>query len=151
MWCLALFGPGATTAHQGTYFTEPVLIALGILGFWSVSRRLAVSVAAVSAAFTLWVYIAFTPVKAIAADASSAHNTAQATSSASAYLVVGIAACLASLWWLGTDEFDLGDPYVAGATSESHHLMSTRWAPAVYLMSVGEIRALPAVSPSATE
>jgi hypothetical protein len=104
VWCLALFGPRSTAAHQGTYFTEPVLIALGILGFWSISRRLGIAVAVISAAFTLWIYIAFTPVKTVRTNLIGGHDNNLATGPASFYLVVGLGACLAALWWVGRDE-----------------------------------------------
>lgn len=117
-WCLVLFGPTATVAHQGTYFTEPVLIALGILGFWTISRRLAIAVAVISATLTLWLYITFTPVSAIMTNASGAHNTDAATHHALAYLVVAIAACVAALSWIGMDKFDYCGPVIDAALAD---------------------------------
>ena len=97
LWALTLFGPNSTSAHQGTYFMEPVLIAAGILGFWSVSPRLAVIIGAASCAITLWLYIGFTPV--VSEPRAGIHGGI--TTAAAISLVLSIAACLVCLWWVG--------------------------------------------------
>lgn len=123
VWCLVLFGPGSTIAHQGTYFYEPVLIALGVIGFWSVSHRLAAVVVVVSAAFTLWLYVRFTPVATVPNQtwlydpsdpfkvgvmgitplATGGSNTDPATTGAMALLVVSVVLCAGALWWIAAD------------------------------------------------
>jgi hypothetical protein len=122
-WCLLLFGPNSTIAHQGTYFTEVVLIALGVIGFWSLSPRFAMVVVFVSSAFTLWLYARFTPLDTVSNYAwlynprdpfslgvlgiKSTHtggsNTDPATAGAWALLVVSVLLCLAALWWTTSD------------------------------------------------
>lgn len=108
VWAVALFGPKATAAHQGTYFTEPVLLALGILGFWSISRHLAVAVSLISGLFTLWVYVAFTPITPLRTNLIGGYNDSPATGPAAMYLAVGILACLIAAWWVGSDKFGYG-------------------------------------------
>ena len=96
LWALTLFGPNSTSAHQGTYFMEPVLIAAGILGVWSISPHLAVIVGAASCAITLWVNIGFTPV---ALEPRVGMHGGIATPAA-IFLVLSIVACLVCLWWV---------------------------------------------------
>jgi hypothetical protein len=105
VWAIALFGPKATAAHQGTYFTEPVLLALGVLGFWSISRYLGMALALISGFFTLWVYVAFTPVTTLRTNLIGGYNDSLATGPASTYLALGILACLLAAWWVGADRF----------------------------------------------
>jgi hypothetical protein len=100
IWPLVLFGGNATLAHQGTYFVEPVLIAAGVLGFWSLSPKAAAAATAASCAVTLWVYIGFTPV----ASVPGSHNTAPVSAAAAALLAFSIVACLACLWWIGVEQ-----------------------------------------------
>jgi hypothetical protein len=46
LWCLLMFGPGATLVHQGCFFTEIAAFAGGVLCFWVLSPRLAAIVTA---------------------------------------------------------------------------------------------------------
>ncbi|HWG25989.1 hypothetical protein [Actinospica sp.] len=123
IWCLLLFGPDSTIAHQGTYFTEPVLIALGVIGLWSISHRLAAAVVILSAAFTLWLYVRFTPVVkvfnyawiydarnpfsvgvlGIKSSFTGGSNTDPATAGAQVLLAVSVVLCVAALWWVAAD------------------------------------------------
>ena len=123
-WCVVLFGPWSTIAHQGTYFTEPVLIALGVLGFWSISRKLAAAAVFLSSVFTVWLYIEFTPVATvknsvwlynpghpftlgvlgIKALYTGGSNTDPATTGARALLVLSLLLCVAALWWVSADK-----------------------------------------------
>jgi hypothetical protein len=59
---LILFGPDATTPHQGTYLTEILAFSGSCLAFWAVSPRLAVAVTALQIAWTAVLYIWLTPV-----------------------------------------------------------------------------------------
>lgn len=123
VWCLLEFGPASTIAHQGTYFVEPVLISLGVIGLWSVSHRLTAVLVIVPAAFTVWLYACFTPehthtnfvwdynprdpftlgslgIKSILTGGS---NTDPATTGAMALLLISLALCAAALWWVTVD------------------------------------------------
>jgi hypothetical protein len=100
VWPLVMFGGNATVAHQGTYFVEPVLIAVGVLGFWSLSPKAAAVVTAASCAMTLWVFIGFTP----EAPVPGSGNTAPVSVGTAALLAFSIAACLACLWWVGVEQ-----------------------------------------------
>ena len=116
VWPLMLFGPVATSAHQGTYFVEPVLIAVGVLAFWSLRPVWAIAVTAVSGAMTLWVYIGFTPEGPVPGSG----NTDPVSAGTVALLVVSIAACLACLWRVGADQpSGFGDVPAAGSADSA--------------------------------
>jgi hypothetical protein len=122
-WCLLLFGPWSTIAHQGTYFTELVLIALGVIGFWSLSPRLTAAVVLVSSAFTLWLYVRFTPLNTVSSFTwlynprnpftvgvvglkgipTGGKNTDPVTAGSMTLLIVSVALCLVALWWTTSD------------------------------------------------
>ncbi len=60
-WCLLMFGPGTTVAHQGCYFTEIAAFAGGILAFWALSPRLAAIVTTCHVLFNVALYVWLTP------------------------------------------------------------------------------------------
>lgn len=146
-WCLVLFGPGATVAHQGTYFVEPVLIALGVLGLWSLSHRLAAVVVLGSGAFTLGLYEHFTPViktanktweynprnpfslgqLGIKSVPTGGVNTHPDTAGSLALLVVSVLLCVAALWWVSSDRRSPGpDELIADAAAQEQSSIRRR-------------------------
>ncbi len=60
-WCLLMFGPGSTLAHQGCYFTEVAAFAGGTLAFWALSPRLAVIATTCHVLFNAALYAWLTP------------------------------------------------------------------------------------------
>lgn len=97
VWSLLMFGPGTTVIHQGSHFIEVMALALGVLGWWSISPRLAAAVVAITAAFTLYLYLRYTPYQL---GPGSPFTGAISTSTAVVAAVAGVA-CLATLWWIG--------------------------------------------------
>ncbi len=47
LWCLLMFGGSTTSIHQGAYATMLLAFAAGVLSFWAISPRLAVTVASI--------------------------------------------------------------------------------------------------------
>lgn len=122
IWCLIMFDPGTTVIHQGSYFIEVMALTLGVLGWWSLSPRLAAAVVGVTAACTLYLYVRFTPYQV---GRGTPFPGAISTSIAAVAVLSGLA-CLAGLWWIGrqpqadpasTLDADLGAPG-AGAEQE---------------------------------
>lgn len=97
IWCLVLLGPEATIIHQGSYFNVVLAMALGVLGWWSLSPRLAAVLVCGQAGFSVLLFVRFTPPKGPA----SPLNGHGVDSPIAALLVLALAACLASLWWVG--------------------------------------------------
>jgi hypothetical protein len=100
VWAIVLFGPRATAAHSGTYYIEPVLMSLGVLGFWYVSRRLALIVAVASATLTLLPFLAYTP----GATLPRLPGTGGVWVPDTLITAVGAAASVACLWWIGRED-----------------------------------------------
>lgn len=44
IWCVLMFGPGATSIHQGAYSTVLLAIAGSVLSLWALSARLAMTI-----------------------------------------------------------------------------------------------------------
>lgn len=55
-WCAAMFGPGTTLVHQGPYATVLLLMLLSVHALQGISRWLCVTVCALQAAWTAWLY-----------------------------------------------------------------------------------------------
>ena len=62
----------------------------------------------VSGLFTLWAYVAFTPITPLRTNLIGGYNDSPATGPAAMYLAVGILACLIAAWWVGSDKFGYG-------------------------------------------
>lgn len=118
VWCLIMFGATASTViHQGSYVIEVLAFALGVLGWWSLSPRLAATVVGVTAAFTLYLYLRYTPFVV----GPGTYFRGPVSASVAAVLALACVACLACLWWVGAQPqpgpFDAGNvrPDVPGA------------------------------------
>jgi hypothetical protein len=108
VWALVLFGPSATVAHSGTSYVEPILMSLGVLGFWYVSRKLALVVAVASAVLTLLPFLAYTP----GATMTRLPGTGGVWVPDTLITAVGAAACVICLWWIGRED-PLAEPAAA--------------------------------------
>lgn len=97
VWCLIMFGPDSTVIHQGPHVIVVLAFALGVLGWWSLSARLAAAVVGVTAAFTLYVYLRYTPFSV----APGTGYSGSVSRSLAMLLMFAFAACLACLWWIG--------------------------------------------------
>ena len=49
IWCLLMFGPHATSIHQGSYALTLMMLTAGVLAYWSISRTLAIVTTAAQA------------------------------------------------------------------------------------------------------
>jgi hypothetical protein len=96
-WAMTLLGPRGTIVHQGSYFVELLGMALGLMGWWSVSRRAAAVVVGASAAFTLYVYVRYTPTF----QGPGTPFPHGASSSVALLLAFSVLGCTAALWWVG--------------------------------------------------
>lgn len=56
IWCLIMFGPGATVIHSGAYATVLSVLSAAVLGFWIWSRWLAYAVAAAQISLFVWIH-----------------------------------------------------------------------------------------------
>lgn len=118
IWCMVLLGPNATVMHQGSYFIEVLALALGVLGWWSLSPRLAGFVTGGQILFTLALYLRFTPQK----GPGSPLDKAGVSSSIAALLVLAFAACLISLWWVGRQQDGEPTEQLAGPGADRNRL-----------------------------
>ena len=62
LWCLLMFGPGATFPHQGTYLTEILALAGSCLAFWAVRPWLAVAATTVQVVWNTALFVWLTPI-----------------------------------------------------------------------------------------
>lgn len=112
IWCLVLLGPDATLIHQGSYFNVVLAMTLGVLGWWSLSPRLAAVLVCGQAAFNTLLFVRFTPPK----GPGSPLNGHGVSSPIAAVLALSFAACLAGLWWVGRQrEIEPADVATLGA------------------------------------
>jgi hypothetical protein len=98
LWSLILFGPSDTQIYQGTYVLELLAFVAGVLSIWVVSRRWATMFVLAQAAFTLWVYLRFTPLSGPSLPRAFYTSTNTAVLATGILGLGGCVAVLAGMW-----------------------------------------------------